>query len=144
MRSVWKDLAKSTAVSIGISMTIFCLSGIIFDMIYGGTFSLEHYQFTKMVVGCMIVGLGFGIPTIIYKRDDFPMPIRAIIHMGTGCIIYTIVAYSVGWMGGTKSTLNMIAAAMIQFAVAFLIWFLFMLHYRNEARQINKRIQEMK
>jgi len=49
--------------------------------------------------------------------------------MGTGCIIYTIVAYTVGWIGGTSSILHGIIAAIFQIALAFIIWGGFMLHY---------------
>ena len=72
------------------------------------------------------------------------MPIRVIIHMGTGCIVYTIVAFAVGWMGGAGSIGKAIVAAAVQLSVAFLIWYLFMRHYRKEAMKMNQRIQEMK
>ena len=144
MRETWKDIARSSAVSIGISLTIFCLIGMIADIIGGGNFTLDHYRFTKMVIGSVIVGLGFGIPTFVYRKDSLPMPIRVIIHMGTGCIIYTIVAFAVGWMGGTGSIEKVIVAAAVQIGVAFLIWYMFMRYYRKEARKMNKRIQEMK
>ena len=144
MRETWKDIARSSAVSIGISLTIFCLIGMIADIIGSGNFTLDHYRFTKMVIGSVIVGLGFGIPTVVYRKDSLPMPIRVIIHMGTGCIIYTIVAFAVGWMGGTSSIEKVIVAAAVQIGVAFLIWYMFMRYYRREARKMNKRIQEMK
>ena len=144
MRETWKDIGKSSAVSIGMSLTIFCLTGMIADIIGGGNFTLDHYRFTKMVIGSIIVGLGFGIPTFIYRKDSLPMPIRVIIHMGTGCIVYTIVAFAVGWMGGAGSIGKAIVAAAVQMSVAFLIWYLFMRHYRKEAMKMNQRIQEMK
>ncbi len=144
MRETWKDIARSSAVSIGMSLTIFCLIGMIADIIGGGNFTLDHYRFTKMIIGSVIVGLGFGLPTFVYRKDSLPMPIRVIIHMGTGCIVYTIVAFAVGWMGGTSSIEKVIVAAAVQIGVAFLIWYMFMRYYRREARKMNKRIQEMK
>ena len=144
MRETVKDLVKSTAISIGMAMTIFCLVGVVFDVGYKGNFSLDDYRFTKMVIGCVLVGLGFGVPTIVYRKDNLPMPIRVIIHMGIGCVVYTVVAYAVGWMGGAASLGKGILIAAIQLAVAFLIWFLFMKHYRAEAKRMNDRIQAMK
>ena len=108
-----------------------------------GHFALDDYYFTKMVIGCIIVGLGFGLPTIIYKAENIPMPICVLIHMGIGSIIYTIVAFSVGW-AGSSNLLNNIVTIIIQLSVAFVIWAMFMLHYRNEAKRMNDRIQEMK
>ena len=50
--------------------------------------SLDNYMFTKMVVGCIIIGIGFGAPTVINKNENLPMPVRVIIHMGIGCAVY--------------------------------------------------------
>ena len=144
MKETMKDLLKSVVISIGMAMTIFCVTGVVFDFLYGGYFSLENYRFTKMVAGCLLAGLGFGVPTIVYRKDSIPMPIKVIIHMGTGCIIYNVVAFSVGWIGAAPSVRRGIIAAAIQFGIAFLIWFLFMRFYRREARLMNERIQAMK
>ena len=144
MKEMFKDLLKSTIISIGMAMTIFCLVGIVFDIGYKGNFNLDNYRFTKMVVGCLLVGLGFGIPSIIYSKDNLPMPIKVIIHMGTGCIVYTLVAYTVGWIGGSATLIQGLVIAAIQLAVAFIIWFLFMRYYRAEARKMNDKIQAMK
>lgn len=144
MRETVKDLVKSSVISIGMAMTIFCLVGVVFDVGYKGKFSLDDYRFTKMVAGCVLVGLGFGVPTIVYRKDNLPMPIRVIIHMGIGCVVYTIIAYAVGWIGGSATIGQGILIAAIQLAVAFLIWFLFMKHYRAEAKRMNDRIQAMK
>ncbi len=144
MNTTLKDLLKSTVISIGMSLTIFSLVCMVFDIGFGGNFSLEDYRMTKMIIGCVIVGLGFGVPTIVYKNDSLPMPVRVLIHMGIGCVIYTIVAYAVGWIGGSASLGQGIVIAVIQLAVAFIIWFCFMRFYRSEAQKMNDRIQQMK
>ena len=144
MRNIIKDLLKSTVISIGMALTIFCLVGIVFDVSYGGNFSLEGYQFTKMVVGSAIVGLGFGVPTIVYNSEKLPQPIKVVIHMGIGCVIYTIVAYAVGWFGGSTTLWQGLIIAGIQLVVAFIIWFCFMRYYKKEAKKMNDKIQAMK
>lgn len=45
MRETMKDLIKSTITSIGIALTIFCITGMIFDIAYDGNFSLDNLQF---------------------------------------------------------------------------------------------------
>ena len=144
MKNMLKDLVKSTVISIGMAMSIFCFVGVVFDVIYNGNFHLENYQFTKMVIGCIIVGLGFGMPTIVYHKDSLPIPIRALIHMGIGSIVYTIVAYSVGWLGDISGIGQGILVVALQLGVALIIWFLFMTHYRKEAKKFNDKIQNMK
>lgn len=144
MKATMKDLIRSTAISIAMAMIIFCLAGIVFDVSFGGNFSLDHYRFTKMVIGCLLVGLGFGIPTVVYRNERLPLPVRIVIHMGIGCIVYTVVAYAVGWIGGSATIWQGLIIAVIQLAVAFIIWFIFMMHYRREAKEINERIQAKK
>ena len=144
MKETMKDMVKSAVISIGMAMAIFCLIGVVFDIGYKGNFSLDNYRFTKMVIGCVLVGLGFGVPTIVYQKENLPMPVRVLIHMGIGCVVYTIVAYAVGWMGGSATIVQGIIVALIQLAVAFIIWFLFMRYYRAEAKRINDKIQAMK
>ena len=139
-----KDLVKNTIISIGISMMIFCLVGIVFDINGGGSFDLENYQFTKMVLGCIGVGLGFGIPSVIYQNDHFPMPIKVIIHLGIGSLVYSLIAYCVGWIGQSTSMSYELMILAFQLSVALVIWLLFMIHYRNEAKKINERIQNLK
>ena len=144
MKETLRDLLKSTIISIGMSMIIFCFIGIAYDIKYNGNFSMENYQFTKMIIGCLFVGLGFGIPTVVYRKENLPIPIRVIIHMGIGCIVYTLVAYSVGWIDEKATIRQGIIVAAIQFGIAFLIWFLFMRYYRSESKKINDKIQSMK
>ena len=138
-----KDLLKSIVISIGMALAIFSFVGIIFDVTGGGVYTLENYRYTKMVIASVIVGLGFGVPTMVYKSDKLPMPVKVLVHMGIGCIIYTIVAFSVGWLGGAASVTQGILIACIQLAVAFIIWFCFMRYYRKEADEMNKKIKSM-
>lgn len=143
MRETMKELVKSTIMSIGMAFAIFCVAGIGFDIAYGGNFSLVNYGFTKMVLGCIGVGLGFGVPTIVYYKEQLPMPIKVLIHMGIGCVVYTLVAYAVGWIGGTGSIGYGILAAVLQLAVAFVLWACFMRYYRAQAKKMNEMIQKM-
>ena len=144
MKETLKDLLKSTVISIGMALAIFCLVGIVFDIGYKGNFSLENYKFTKMAVGSILVGLGFGVPTVVYHKENLPLPIRVIIHMGIGCAIYTAFAFAVGWFGGSATFVQGLIIAGIQIAVAFIIWFCFMRYYRKEAKEMNDKIQAKK
>jgi hypothetical protein len=139
-----KDLLKSIVISIGMALAIFSIVGIIFDIMGGGVYTLEGYRYTKMVIASVIVGLGFGVPTMVYRSDKLPTPVKVLVHMGIGCVIYTIVAFSVGWIGGSASLTQGILIACIQIAVAFVIWFCFMRYYRKEADEMNKKISSMK
>ena len=41
MKETVKDLAKSTMISIGMSLTIFCIMGMVADIISEGNFSIN-------------------------------------------------------------------------------------------------------
>ena len=71
MRAMLKEMVKCTLISMGMSLGIFCFVGMVFDIYFGGNFTLANYQFTKMVIGCVLVGLGFGIPSITQNYREF-------------------------------------------------------------------------
>lgn len=64
MKETVKDLVRRALIGIGIAMVIFCLMGIVFDIRYQGSFRLENYRFTKMMIACALVGMGFGMPSM--------------------------------------------------------------------------------
>lgn len=43
----YENLTKNTITSIGIALTVFCVTGMVFDIAYDGNFSLDNYQFSK-------------------------------------------------------------------------------------------------
>ena len=49
MRETMKNLIKNTITSIGIALTVFCVTGMVFDIAYDGNFCLDNYQFSKTV-----------------------------------------------------------------------------------------------
>ncbi len=137
-----KDLLRSIVISIGMALTIFCVIGVIFDFIYSGNFVMESYHFSKMVLGCIIVGLGFGIPTVVYENDKIAMPMQCLMHMGIGCIVYTLVAFAVGWIPVEKGFGICLCVIAGQLAFAFLIWICFLRYYKKMAYKMNKKIKE--
>lgn len=137
-----KDLLKSSAISIGIALTVFCAVGVIFDFIYGGNFVMENYNFSKMVMGCILVGLGFGLPAIVYQNDRIALPMQCVIHMGTGSVIYILVAFCVGWIPTERGIGFCLGAIAGQLVTAGLIWLAFLLYYKRMACEINKKIRE--
>lgn len=144
MKGTFKELIKSTLISICTATLIFCAVGVVFDVKYGGNFALDNYRFTKMVLGCVGVGIGFGVPSIIYKNEFLPMPIRTLIHLGIGGAVYLVIAHSVGWIGNDTSLSQGLLIAAIQIIIVLLIWFAFFSHYKKEAALMNKKINDMK
>ncbi len=137
-----KGLLKSFLLGVGIAMTFMSIVFVVFDIINGGTFKLEDYQMTKMVIGCLICGAGFGIPSMVYSNDRLSMATKVLIHMGIGCTVYTIVAFNVGWLGIGTTLAQKVLIVACQLVCSFLIWLCFMLHYKREAKKMNDRLHE--
>lgn len=139
---IFKDILKSAGISILLSLCIFVIVGMIFDIQGDGTFILENHMFTKMVLACVITGLGFGVPTFLYTMDNIPMFLASIIHLGIGFTVYFIVAANVGWIptsvGFTASIVTVIGVII----VGLIIWACFLKYNKNLADKMNKAIAE--
>ena len=135
------SILKNTIYSIGNAAIIFCVVGVVNDIIYKGNF--ENYSFTKMAIGALTIGLGFGIPTFVYDKDDMPIAIQTLIHMGIGCVVMTITAFVVGWIPTEKGAGAVIGTIAGEIAIAFIIWLFFYTHNRNLAKRMNQRITKL-
>ena len=137
---ILKDIIKSTVISILTSTFIFVIVGLVFDQVGKGTFSLTDYKFTKMVIACIITGLGFGVPTFLYNLDNIPMPLASVIHLGIGFTIYFIAASRVGWIpreAGTIASVSTIAGVIV---VGMIIWICFLKYNKDLADKMNKAL----
>ena len=138
-----KKLFKNIIAGMALGFTFFTLIGMVFDFIYGGTFLLENWSYTKMALGCICVGVGFSAPSCVYGSERIPYGLQILIHMGIGCTVMLITALTVGWIPlnlGWKTTVLFI---IMEIVIAFFIWFLFSLHYKKEAAKMNKRLDDL-
>lgn len=142
MRNKTNTVLFSTLSAIGIGTFIFCVIGIVFDVVCKGHFQMENYSYTKMAVGALVVGLGFGLPAFVYDNEKISVCVKTLIHMGTGCIVMTVTAFAVGWIPTEKGSLAVVGVIAGEIAVAFTIWIFFYTHQKKLAKEINKRIAE--
>ena len=70
---------------------------------------MTNYAFSKMAIATVVIGLGFGIPAVVYDNEKLSLFTQTIIHMGAGCIVMTVTAYLVGWIPMNHGPLLMIA-----------------------------------
>ena len=139
---VFKDILKSTLISIVASMCIFVIVGLVFDQVGKGTFALNDYMFTKMVIACVITGLGFGVPTFLYSMENIPMAFASIIHLGIGFAIYFLVASQVGWIPKQAGTVACVATVAGVIVVGLIIWACFLKYNKNLAERMNKALEQ--
>lgn len=138
-----KGILKGSLRGVGMALFMFCAVCIVFDIVGGGNFARENYDMTKMIVGAVICGIAWGAPTVVYNKENLPRSTQILIHMGSGCVVYTIVAFSVGWIPAALSPWEKILIIAGQIALAFMIWFGFYFHYKREAKRMNEKIREM-
>ncbi|MBS7262706.1 MAG: DUF3021 domain-containing protein [Eubacteriales bacterium] len=138
-----KGILKGSLRGVGMALFMFCAVCIVFDIVGGGNFARENYDMTKMIVGALICGIAWGAPSVVYTKENLPRPMQILIHMGIGCVVYTAVAFAVGWIPAALSPGKKILIVACQIALAFAIWFGFHLHYKKEAKRMNEKIREM-
>ncbi len=137
-----KKMCKAVLTGMCVSSLIFVLTQLIFCMADGGAMLVE----TDMLVGCLIIGVGFGLPTVIYDSERLPGWAKALIHMGFGCTVLTVVSlmcYMPSFDGVSAAVVNGGWIILAELAVAFLVWLGFQLFYKMEAKSINKKIKQM-
>ena len=137
-----KDIVKSALISIMISMCIFVVVGMIFDQIGNGNFALTDYRFTKMVMACIVTGLGFGVPTFLYAMEQLPKIFASVIHLGIGFTLYFIAAALVGWIPTSAGLMASLLSIIGMIIVGVIIWICFMHYNRNLADKINKALED--
>ncbi len=137
-----KKTIKTALLGMGLGLSIFALIGVVFDVMYHGNYALANWQYTKMAVGSMLVGIGFSLPSLVYDSKRLSFGLKLLIHMGIGCTIMLAVAFYVGWIpleAGWKMTVLVVACEMV---MAFIIWLAFYAHYKRLAKQMNRKIRK--
>ena len=137
-----KDILRAVFISIMMSLGIFVIVGMVFDLINHGEFSMSDYGYTKMAVACIVTGLGFGVPTFLYKIENLPMPLAAVIHLGIGLSIYFLAASKVGWIPVQAGTLACVISVAGMILISILIWLGFMKYNKDMAARINEALRK--
>lgn len=138
-----KKCLKSSFIGIAVAVIIFAVIGMIFDLASGGHYALSHYQYTKMLIGSVVIGFGFGLPSFIYDNDAVPYPIQVIFHMGIGCAVMLITGFVVGWFPAQAGSAAVVLTVVGEIAAAFVVWKCFTVHYRKEADAINRKLNAL-
>ena len=62
-----KRIIELSIKGVGLALALFAVFGLVADVANQGVFTLKNYNYTKMVIGAVIVGLGFSVPGIGWK-----------------------------------------------------------------------------
>lgn len=139
-----KTTLKNILIGICLGGALFTITGIVFDVLSSGNFRLSDWQYTKMAIGALLVGIGFSVPSVIYDNDKLSLGVQTLIHMGVGCTIFLIVAFYVGWIPLAAGWPACVLAVLGQLLIAFLIWLAFVAHHKRLAKKMNDKIHGMR
>ena len=108
----------------------------------GGIYSASGYSVTKMALGSLGIGLGFGLPCIIYTNEKLSRSVQISVHMLTGCAIMLAIAFLVGWIPTDKGLLPSLLAILSMLLTAFIIAVLTYRRQKKLAERINQELQQ--
>ena len=134
-------MIQHTKVALAISSFLFLLSSLITDLNMGGNYSVSGYSVTKMALGSLGVGLGFGLPCIIYTNEKLSYPMQIALHMLAGCTVMLAIAFLVGWIPTDKGLLPALLAILTMLLTAFFIAFLTYRRQKKLADRINRELE---
>ncbi len=134
-------MIRRTKTTVAISSFLFLLSSLIADLNMGGAYSVSGYSVTKMALGSLGIGLGFGLPCIIYTSEKLSRAVQIAIHMTIGCAIMLAIAFLVGWIPTDKGLLPALLAVVSMLLTAFVISVFSYRRQKKLAERINRELE---
>ena len=132
---------QRTKTAVAISSFLFLLSSLITDLNMNGAYSASGYTVTKMALGSLGIGLGFGLPCVVYASEKLSRPVQIAIHMVTGCAIMLTIAFLVGWIPTDKGLLPALLAVVSMLLTAFVISVFSYRRQKKLAERINRELE---
>ncbi len=126
------------------SSTVYIFSAFVYYLLTQRGVYLNGMDITCV----LLIGIGFGLPIVIYDCAGLPQWAKSLIHLGIG---YTVLVLTILYMmskpspecGTTVVKPGPVPAIVLSLGIAFAIWAGYALYYRREARQINRKIKQM-
>lgn len=61
--------------------TMFAFALLLIDIMFDSSLSLLPYQYTKIVLGAICIGVGFVLSSLIYEEDRMPFFVRTLVQL---------------------------------------------------------------
>ena len=129
-----------TKVTVAIASFLFLLSSLITDLNMDGAWSTTGYSVAKMALGSLGVGLGFGLPCIVYTFEKLSRPVQISIHMIIGCVVMLVIGFLVGWIPTEKGLVPALLAILTMILTALVIAVFTYRRQKKLAEQINREL----
>jgi len=135
-------MVQRTKTTVAISSFLFLLSSLIADLNMGGAYSASGYSVTKMALGSLGIGLGFGIPCLVYTNEKLSRSVQISVHMVTGCTVMLAIAFLVGWIPTDKGLFPSLLAILSMLLTAFIIAVFTYRRQKKLAKRINRELEK--
>lgn len=142
MKNTTHTMIQTTRAAVGISSFLFLISCLVTDLNLGGVFSTSGYAVSKMALGALVIGLGFGLPSFVYAKENLSFPVQVLIQMVIGCTVMLITAFLVGWIPTDKGLLPALRVVAVEILTAFIIWGISYHRQKKLARRINRKLEQ--
>lgn len=122
--------------------TMFACALIFIHICFDNSLSVRSYQYTRIAIGAIIVGVGFLCSSLIYEEDRISFVIRGLIQLII-CIGVLLAGYFVS--GGIPDGTGFGIAAiflLVEMGFGLIIWLGNFIYFLYEARVIKKELQE--
>ncbi|MBQ1333444.1 MAG: DUF3021 domain-containing protein [Lachnospiraceae bacterium] len=133
---------RRTKTTVAIASFLFLLSCLIADLNAGGVFSASGHSVAKMALGSLGVGLGFGLPCIIYTCEKLSRPVQISVHLVIGCAVMLAIAFPVGWIPTDRGMIPSLAAILAMLLTAFVIAAFTYRRQKKLADRINRELEQ--
>lgn len=127
---------------LGIFFGAFLAVLVTFAFIYFGENDvLNSSVFVKNTLAVMINGWFFTVSPLYFENENLKLYQQTALHFGTLIIAYFIFAFGIGWIPFTAQSALFNLTLFI--FIYLIIWLSFYLYHRNQAKQLNKELDDM-
>lgn len=136
-----KKIVQVAMAGVRIAAVVFLIYCIVFGLIGGEEKLASGYGIARAGLGAVIIGIGFGIPSVVYETK-LKMWLKVLIHMGIGCTVMIGASFLCDWLPTQKGMLATLAVVAIQVVSAFVIWTIVFIPMMIQAKKMNQKIKE--
>lgn len=134
LKKIWDGILYGSAM--------FTLSLLMIDCVFRGSLTVLPYQYGRIIIGAIIIGVGFMLSALIYEEDRLPFFARTLIQLLV-CAATLIIAFVIS--GGIPYGTGFGTGAvfvLVELAVGVVFWIGNLIYFFREARKIGAKLQD--
>lgn len=137
-----KIILKKILNGILYGSAMFTLSLLLIDIVFDSSLTVLPHQYSRIIVGAIIIGVGCVLSSIIYEGDRITFFIRTQIQLVI-CALVILSAFLIsgGIPDGTGFGTGTVFA-VVEIGVGFVFWIGNIIYFFCEGRIIRKRLKE--